>query len=78
MNAAISNKLKQLVTSVEALSEDSQHVLMQELEERVAELTTPQTTSTQRAEIQRRLTLPRQYVSNDDVQAILGRYISRA
>ena len=68
------DKLSDLLSAVRALPQPGQDMLVQELEERVAELTESHLSDAQRLEIKRRLALPRRHAADEDVRALLRRY----
>ena len=68
------DKLTNLFTAVRALPTPSQDMLVQELEERVAELSELHLSDAQRLEIKRRLALPRRHAADEDVRALLRGY----
>lgn len=74
MSKAVIDKFTEALRAAEQLPEDAQDALAQELKERIAEFAAPQLTEAQRAEVKRRLALPRRYVSMDEARAILRRY----
>ena len=74
MPKAATDKLSELFTAVRALPAPSQDLLVQELEERVAELSDSHLNAAQRSEIKQRLALPRRLVSDEDVSALLRKY----
>ena len=74
MPKAATDKLSELFTAVQALPAPSQDLLVQELEERVAELSDSHLNAAQRSEIKQRLALPRRLVSDEDVSALLRKY----
>ena len=49
-------------------------MLVKELAERVAELTESHLSGAQRAEVERRLALPRRHTADVDVSVLLGKY----
>ena len=69
-----SQKLRSAIEAVESLPEEAQDEIVQELEARVADFAKPQMTAAQRAEVKRRLALPRRYVPEKTIRAILRRY----
>lgn len=74
MSKTAAGKLSDVMKAIEALPEDTRDALVTELEERVSDLATPHMTDEQRAEVKRRLALPRRHVSDEAVRAILRRY----
>lgn len=68
------DKLSDLLSAVRALPQPGQDMLVQELEERLAELTEPHLNDAQHTEVKRRLALPRRHASDEDVNALLRRY----
>ena len=74
MPRTASDKLKDLVSTVQSLPAQSQEVLVREFEERITELTRSNLSPGQRAEIVRRLALPRQHVTDEHIRSILSRY----
>ena len=74
MTKVAPDKLAGLVTAVRALPAPSQDLLVQELQERVAELTESHLSDAQRTEVKRRLALPRRHASDDDVRMLLHKY----
>jgi hypothetical protein len=74
MSKAVINKFSEALKAAEQLPEDAQDALAEELKQRIAEFAAPQLTEAQRAEVKRRLALPRRHVSLDEVRALLRRY----
>ena len=67
-------KLKSAVKAVEALPQDAQDTILQEIEQRVSDFARPHMTAAQRAEVKRRLAMPRRYVPDKTIRSILRRY----
>ena len=74
MKNTSADKLHDLVSTVRALPQESQDLLLREIEDRVTELTTAQLRAAQRKEIKARLAMPRRHVPDDEVRDILRRY----
>lgn len=74
MTRATLDKLSDVLKSAEMLPEDTQAVLAEELKVRIAEFADSQMSDEQRAEVKRRLALPRNHVDESYVRAILKRY----
>ena len=74
MSKTVAEKLTDVVDAVRDLPADTQEVLVRELEERVADITKSHLTEEQRAEVKKRMAMPREYVSEETVRAILRRY----
>ncbi len=72
MTKAIAEKLIKVAKAIEALPEETQKALVAEFEERVVDFSVPRMSSAQRAEVKRRLALPRRYVSDARIRSILS------
>lgn len=74
MTKAITEKLTKAAKAIETLPEETQKALLAELEERIVDFSTQHMSSAQRAEVKRRLSVPRRYASVARVQSILAKY----
>jgi Mg/Co/Ni transporter MgtE len=74
MSKMAEDRLKDVLDAIRALPADARDELVTELEQRVSELAVPHMREEQRAEVKRRLALPRQHVPDEKVRAILRRY----
>ncbi len=74
MIKAIVEKLTKVAKAIETLPEETQKALIAEFEERVVDFSTPHMSRAQRAEVQRRLALPRRYVSDARIRSILAKH----
>lgn len=68
------DKFSDAIKSAGDLPGDTQDLLAEELKVRIAELSEPHMSDEQRAEVKRRLALPRRHVDDSFVAAILKRY----
>ena len=66
--------IDRLTKAIEALPEESREAVVEELEEHVTQFGAPHMSEAQRAEVERRLALPRRHVPDSEVRAILRRY----
>ncbi|MDO8553072.1 MAG: hypothetical protein Q7S01_06160 [bacterium] len=76
MTKAIAEKLTKAAKAIEVLPEETQNALLAELEERIADFSTPHMSGIQRAEVKHRLSLPRRYVPVARIRSILAKYES--
>jgi len=74
MTKTIADKLSDLVKAVKQLPDEAQEALVDEFAERVSDAAHPALTDAQLAEVKRRLALPRQYATDDEVHSIMRRY----
>lgn len=74
MTKTVAEGLSAVVAAVRALPEESQEAVVRELAERVADFSESHMTEAQRAEVMRRLALPRRVVPEERVREILRRY----
>ena len=74
MAKTVAEKLSEVIAAVRALPEDSQETIVSELAERVSDFSQPGMSDAQRAEVKRRLAMPRQYAPDSRIRAILRRY----
>ena len=74
MKHSSADRLSGLIDAVKALPQDSQDMLVDEIEHRVSELTVSQLSDTQRDVVKQRLAKQRQIVAEDEVRDILRRY----
>lgn len=68
--------IDRLTKVIAALPEASREAVVEELEEHVRQFVTPQMSKSQRAEVRRRLALPRRHTPDSEVRAIFRRYDS--
>ena len=74
MTKAVADKLARVIAAVQALPEDSQETIISELAERVSDFAAPHMTAAQRAEVKRRLALPRRQMPEARIREILRKY----
>lgn len=74
MTRTIADKLAPLANALRALPEEAQDAVLAEAQGHIKELTGSVLNDAQRAEVKRRLALPRVAISHEDVRAILRRY----
>lgn len=72
MIKTIVEKLTKVAKAIETLPEETQNALLAEFEERIGDFSTPHMSGAQRAEVKRRLSLPRRYVSDSRIRSILA------
>lgn len=74
MTRTIADKLEPLANALRALPEEAQDAVLAEAQGHIKELNGSVLNDAQRAEVKRRLALPRVAISHEDVRAILRRY----
>lgn len=74
MTRTIADKLEPLAKALRDLPDEAQDAVLAEVEQHIKGLSASTLTEEQRAEVKRRLALPRVRVSHEDVRAILRRY----
>ncbi len=74
MTRTIADKLEPLANALRALPDEAQDAVLAEAQGHINELTGSALSDAQRAEVERRLALPRVAVPHDEVRAILRRY----
>ncbi len=78
MNKMITDKLTRVAGVLESLDAEQQKAVLAEIEEHVEAYTHTHVTPAQRDEVKRRLTGPRQYVSDAEIEAIFRRFTANA
>ncbi len=74
MTSTVTQKLADLVDTIEALPAQAQADVLAEIESRIESLKQSSLTDEQRAVVKARLAAPRQYAGRDDVLALLRRF----
>ena len=74
MATSVTQKLADLVDTIEALPSEAQADVLAEIENRIEHLKRSALTDEQRAIVRERLAAPRQYARREDVLALLRRF----
>lgn len=74
MTDTATDKLSKVVKAIEQMPEERRAAVINEIEAHVAQYGAPQMTDAQRAEVRRRLALPREHVPAAEIEALLKRY----
>ena len=76
MSDRTSDRLTDILARVQTLPDESQELIVAELEERVSELSSSRLNPAQRTEVQHRLSASREHVTDGVIGEILQRYRS--